>query len=90
MVKSKTQSERAAMYALEFETKNRGRFIELPFEVSENQSLNLRVVVMSDVPLEQYASRYKSKSDYLKILKNRKLEISKEIDVDRLIDEMNK
>lgn len=76
------------MYAIEFETKSQGRFIELPFDISDKESMKLKVVVMSDVALEQYMPK-KTNSDYLQVLKSRKLQIAKDIDIDRLIDEMN-
>ena len=36
------------MYAIEFETKGKGRYIELPFTLSTKKSINVRVILMSE------------------------------------------
>ena len=36
------------MYAIEFETKEKGRYIELPFTLSTKKTINVRVILMSE------------------------------------------
>ena len=33
------------MYAIEFETKGKGRYIELPFTLSTKKTINVRVIL---------------------------------------------
>ncbi len=40
------------MYFVEFETQGRGKYIKLPFALSEKKALNIRVILMSEQQIE--------------------------------------
>ncbi len=40
------------MYAVEFETQNKGKYIELPFILPEKEPINIRVILISEQPIE--------------------------------------
>ena len=40
------------MYAVEFETQGRGKYIELPFTLPEKKAINVRVILMSEQRIE--------------------------------------
>ncbi|MEI6746856.1 MAG: hypothetical protein WCL34_12910 [Methylococcaceae bacterium] len=43
------------MYAVEFETQGRGRYIELPFALPTKKTINVRVILMSEQKIEDTA-----------------------------------
>lgn len=43
------------MYAIEFETQGKGKYIELPFTLPEKKVINLRVILMSEQKIEDIA-----------------------------------
>ena len=40
------------MYAVEFETQGRGRYIKLPFALPTKKTINVRVILMSEQKIE--------------------------------------
>jgi hypothetical protein len=44
------------MYAIEFETQGRGKYIELPFALPEKKAINFRVILMSEQQIENTAT----------------------------------
>ncbi len=45
------------MYAIEFETQGRGKYIELPFALPEKKAINFRVILMSEQQIENTATK---------------------------------
>jgi hypothetical protein len=48
------------MYAIEFETKGKGRYIELPFTLSTKKTINVRVILMSEQKIEDTTASKRS------------------------------
>ncbi len=48
------------MYAVEFETQGRGKYIELPFTLPEKKAINVRVILMSEQNIEDTSAAKRS------------------------------
>lgn len=47
------------MYAIEFETQGKGKFLELPFALPEDKSINVRVILITEQNIEAVAESKK-------------------------------
>ncbi|MBF0235165.1 MAG: hypothetical protein HQK65_19345 [Desulfamplus sp.] len=81
------------MYAVEFETRNKGRFIELPLSGDLNEEIYMKVIVISSRDLGQLMQKkIPDRAVELETLFNdaKKIEIDKKIDISQLCNEVNK
>lgn len=80
------------MYAMEFQTRNKGRFIELPVSEDLNEEIDMRVIVISSRDLTAFMQKkIPDKTVGLEMLFNdaKNIKIDKKINIDLLCNEVN-
>ena len=81
------------MYALEFETRTKGRFIELPFSPEFNKAYDLKVIVLSPENLSGYLRKQLPPlSDTLEKIFTEapRITVDKAVNIDQLCNEVNR